>query len=61
MLVVRKVRGEHSSVRVMAATYKEAYGEEPNIMHRESLEDLYRTIHQVKELNRGNIWAWMGI
>jgi hypothetical protein len=45
----------------MAATYKEVYGEEPNIMHRGSLEDLYRTMHQVKEQNPGNIWAWMGM
>jgi len=56
-----KVRGEQISVREMAAAYREVYGEEPNIEHRGSLEDLYRTMYQVKEQNPGNIWAWMGM
>jgi len=45
----------------IAAVFKEVYGKEPSIKRMGSLEDLYRTMHQVKQRNPGNMWAWLGM
>lgn len=53
--------GDRISVKEMAQTFKDVYGQEAPLMQLGTLDDLYRKMHAVYDSQPGNMYAWMGM
>ncbi|QIX00626.1 hypothetical protein AMS68_006143 [Peltaster fructicola] len=55
------IRGDRVSANDIATQYEAAFGFKAESVHHGSLDDLYKTMHQVRKQQPDNIWAWMGL
>ena len=54
-------RGDQASVHDMAAAFEKVYkpAQPPELVCKGSLDDLYRTMQQVRQAKPHNMWAWI--
>ena len=60
-LTLSTVRGDHVSMKDIAADFQAVYGDEPKLEQLGSLDDLYKLMHAARDREPENFGAWLGL